>query len=51
VERLAEGFVEVLRELIEHCRGMEGREYTPSDFGLVNVSQGELDELLSDINT
>jgi non-ribosomal peptide synthase protein (TIGR01720 family) len=51
VERLAEGFVEVLRELIEHCRGMESREYTPSDFGLVNVSQGELDELLSDINT
>jgi non-ribosomal peptide synthase protein (TIGR01720 family) len=45
IERLAQGFVEALRQLIAHCQSPEAGGYTPSDFPLANVSQRQLDGL------
>ena len=47
--RLADGFVEALRELIEHCRHPEAGGFTPSDFALAGLDQGALDALLAEI--
>ncbi|HSF43791.1 MAG TPA: non-ribosomal peptide synthase/polyketide synthase [Thermoanaerobaculia bacterium] len=49
IERLAEGFLEHLRDLIAHCRAaVESRSarYTPSDFPLARLGQDDLDRLL-----
>ena len=35
-----------LRGLVEHGRGVKGRGATPSDFGLVKLSQEEVDGLV-----
>jgi amino acid adenylation domain-containing protein/non-ribosomal peptide synthase protein (TIGR01720 family) len=48
IERLAAGFGQSLRELIEHCRKEESIGYTPSDFPLARLDQGTLDELASE---
>jgi non-ribosomal peptide synthase protein (TIGR01720 family) len=47
VQRLAEGFCEGLRVLIERSRAPEATGYTPSDFPAANLSQAELDRLLA----
>ncbi|HYG62803.1 MAG TPA: condensation domain-containing protein, partial [Thermoanaerobaculia bacterium] len=47
IERLAAGFAKALRELIAHCRAPEAGGYTPSDFPLAGLSQGQLDKLLT----
>jgi non-ribosomal peptide synthase protein (TIGR01720 family) len=39
VERLAHDFLGALRSLIEHCRGMETTELTPSDFPLAALDE------------
>jgi non-ribosomal peptide synthase protein (TIGR01720 family) len=47
IERLAQDFVEALRQLIAHCQSPEVGGYTPSDFPLANVSQRQLDGLIA----
>ncbi|HEX7241800.1 MAG TPA: amino acid adenylation domain-containing protein, partial [Longimicrobiaceae bacterium] len=46
VERLAERYVEALRELIAHCTSEEAGGWTPSDFPLAGLDQAALDALL-----
>jgi amino acid adenylation domain-containing protein/non-ribosomal peptide synthase protein (TIGR01720 family) len=43
---LAEAYLEALRRLIADCRGGAAIGYTPSDFPLARLTQGQLDELL-----
>ena len=50
VERLAERYVEELRAVIAHCRGPEAGGFTPSDFPGADLSQSELDELLTELS-
>ena len=45
IEAFMEGFARRLRELIAHCLSSEGA-YTPSDFPLARLNQGQLDELV-----
>ncbi|MEP7010066.1 MAG: amino acid adenylation domain-containing protein [Acidobacteriota bacterium] len=47
IERLAAGLIEQLRGLIAHCLSPEASGYTPSDFPDVQLSQDELDDLLT----
>jgi non-ribosomal peptide synthase protein (TIGR01720 family) len=48
VAKLAHGFVDALRALIQHCVAPEAGGYTPSDFADAGLSQSDLDELLVD---
>src|SRR5205085_2542441 len=41
----AESFIKKLRKLIEHCVLREVREYTPSDFPLVNLNEQQLAQI------
>ncbi|HKG80721.1 MAG TPA: amino acid adenylation domain-containing protein, partial [Pyrinomonadaceae bacterium] len=45
IEIVAENFNRKLRRLIEHCVLREVREYTPSDFPLVNLNEQQLAQL------
>jgi non-ribosomal peptide synthase protein (TIGR01720 family) len=47
IERLARHFIEALRALIVHCQSPDARGFTPSDFPKMNLSQQELDELIT----
>ena len=47
IEAVAQGFVQRLEELIAHCRVSEWG-YTPSDFPLVRLSQGQLDRVIQE---
>jgi non-ribosomal peptide synthase protein (TIGR01720 family) len=47
VERLADGFLEALESLIDHCLDPNAGGYTPSDFPEAGLSQEELDKLVS----
>lgn len=47
VERLAQGYVEELRVLIEQSRKSEEAVYSPSDFPGANLSQEELSKVLA----
>jgi len=42
---VAESFIRKLRKLIEHCVLREVREYTPSDFPLVNLNERQLAQI------
>ena len=48
IEALAHGYVRELRSLVAHCRLPEAGGYTPSDFTLAALTQGDLDRLLAD---
>jgi non-ribosomal peptide synthase protein (TIGR01720 family) len=48
IERLAEGFVRALRELIAQSRSTGAHCYTPSDFPLVSLTQEQLDRLIGE---
>ena len=45
IEVVAENFNRKLRRLIEHCVLREVREYTPSDFPLVNLNERQLAQI------
>ncbi|HSE19642.1 MAG TPA: condensation domain-containing protein, partial [Pyrinomonadaceae bacterium] len=45
IEAVAENFIRKLRRLIEHCVLREVREYTPSDFPLVNLNERQLAQI------
>jgi non-ribosomal peptide synthase protein (TIGR01720 family) len=49
IEGLAQGFIEALRTLIVHCQSLKAGGYTPSDFPKMQLSQQELDELMTAI--
>ncbi len=49
IERLAEGFVETLRNILTLSRSSAGIGYTPSDFSDVALEQEELDELVAEL--
>ena len=51
IEQLADGFVSALRGLIELSRTPGTHCYTPSDFPLINVTQGQLDALVEECAT
>ncbi|MEA2693842.1 MAG: hypothetical protein QOJ16_3229, partial [Acidobacteriota bacterium] len=46
IESLAQSFVAVLGELIEHCLSPEAGGYTPADFPLSGLTQEELDRVV-----
>ncbi len=49
IEALAQAFLEELNRLIDHCLSPEAGGYSPSDFPDVNLSDEEIDNLLSEI--
>jgi amino acid adenylation domain-containing protein/non-ribosomal peptide synthase protein (TIGR01720 family) len=50
LESLAQSFVEALRSLIAHCQSPAAGGYTPSDFPDVDLSQGQLEKALAEID-
>jgi amino acid adenylation domain-containing protein/non-ribosomal peptide synthase protein (TIGR01720 family) len=49
VERLTRRFLDLVRDVVAHCRAAEAAALTPSDFPEANVSQDDLDRLLARI--
>ncbi|MGH8566236.1 MAG: amino acid adenylation domain-containing protein [Gammaproteobacteria bacterium] len=49
VERLAQGSLEALEALIEHCQSPEAGGYTLSDFPLAQLDQDELDKAFEEV--
>lgn len=47
IEKLAEDFLDIVRDLVQYCQTSEMSIYTPSDFPDIAVSQQELDGLLA----
>ncbi|KWX72340.1 thioester reductase [Paenibacillus jilunlii] len=47
MERFQLHWIRNLKLVIEHCSNTERKEYTPSDFDTVDISQEELDSLFS----
>jgi non-ribosomal peptide synthase protein (TIGR01720 family) len=50
IQKLAQSFIDALEELIRHCKSPEAGGYTPSDFPEADLSQEELDDLMSEIS-
>ncbi|HEX6040790.1 condensation domain-containing protein, partial [Longimicrobium sp.] len=48
VQGLAGAYADALREIIAHCREAGAGGFTPSDFPLAGLAQGELDAVLAD---
>jgi microcystin synthetase protein McyA len=49
IERIANAFLNRLRELIEHCLSPEAGGYTPSDFADVSLTSAQLRSVLSEL--
>jgi amino acid adenylation domain-containing protein/non-ribosomal peptide synthase protein (TIGR01720 family) len=47
IKRVADRYLEKLKQLIVHCKSPEAGGYTPSDFREVSISQKEIDDLLT----
>jgi non-ribosomal peptide synthase protein (TIGR01720 family) len=50
IEILAQSFMDALEELIRHCQSPAAGGFTPSDFPEADLSQEELDDLMSEIS-
>jgi amino acid adenylation domain-containing protein/non-ribosomal peptide synthase protein (TIGR01720 family) len=50
IEALAQWFIASLRALISHCQSPEAGGYTPSDFADVELSQEEIEALMSEVS-
>jgi non-ribosomal peptide synthase protein (TIGR01720 family)/FkbM family methyltransferase len=50
IKKLAQSFMDALEELIRHCQSPAAVGFTPSDFPEANLSQDELDDLMSEIS-
>jgi amino acid adenylation domain-containing protein/non-ribosomal peptide synthase protein (TIGR01720 family)/FkbM family methyltransferase len=50
IEKLAQNFMDLLEELIRHCQSPTAGGFTPSDFPEADLSQEELDDLMSEIS-
>ncbi|WP_160647979.1 non-ribosomal peptide synthetase [Chengkuizengella marina] len=42
-----ETYIEILKDILEHCLHKKNKEYTPSDFEALDISQDDLDMLLN----
>jgi len=49
ITKLAEAFIAELRALIRHCQTAQAMSYTPSDFPEAELSQQELDDLITSL--
>lgn len=49
IEKLANDFITVLKNLIIHCQSTDSQGYTPSDFSAAKVSQKQLDKFMAKI--
>jgi amino acid adenylation domain-containing protein/non-ribosomal peptide synthase protein (TIGR01720 family) len=49
VEALAEGYLDALRTIVEHCKDPEAGGFTPSDFAMAGLDQEGLDSLLAQL--
>jgi non-ribosomal peptide synthase protein (TIGR01720 family) len=49
LEKVARSFAEALHSLIAHCRSLEARSYTPSDFPEADLEQADLDDLIAEL--
>ncbi len=47
IDAFADCYMRKLIEIIEYCRGKTTRDFTPSDFSLVKVTEEDLDTLLA----
>ena len=50
IEKLAVGFIEALKNLINQCQLTESQSYTPADFSAAKLNQQQLDKFLFKIN-
>ncbi len=50
IEQLAQCFMDALKALIRHCQSPAAGGFTPSDFPEADLSQDELDDLMSEIS-
>ena len=50
IKKLALGFIEALKNLINHCQLTESQSYTPADFSAAKLNQQQLDKFLFKIN-
>jgi len=50
IERLAQEYIERLRNIIQHCQNPSAEAFTPSDFPLADLDQKDLDKLLKKLN-
>ncbi len=49
IERLSAAFLQALDALIDHCRSLDARHYTPSDFPEADLDENELGQLLAEL--
>ena len=49
IERLANDFIAALRALVAHCQSPDAGGYTPSDFPDIELSQDEIEILLTEV--
>jgi amino acid adenylation domain-containing protein/non-ribosomal peptide synthase protein (TIGR01720 family) len=47
IQNLAQGFVEALRSLINHCQSADAGSYIPSDFSSAKIGQKDFNKLLA----
>ncbi|APO47206.1 hypothetical protein BS614_26240 [Paenibacillus xylanexedens] len=47
VERFVREYIINLQQMVNHCLGMEEPQFSPSDFDLVSLTQGDLDQLFT----
>jgi amino acid adenylation domain-containing protein/non-ribosomal peptide synthase protein (TIGR01720 family) len=50
IENLAQEFVKALENIIDHCQSTQEKNYTPSDFPELDLSQKGLDNFLAKLN-
>ena len=50
IAKMAQSFMDALEELIRHCQSPTAGGFTPSDFPEANLSQEELDDLMTEIS-
>jgi non-ribosomal peptide synthase protein (TIGR01720 family) len=50
ISRLADYFMHSLQELISHCQSLKQSGYTPSDFPFTRLTDGDIQEIISEID-
>ncbi len=45
VEKFIEGYIEILKLILDKCSNKDLKEFTPSDFDAAQISQEDLDAL------
>ena len=47
IEDFADKYIEKLKEILKTCVNIKTRHYTPSDFNMVNLSEEDIDALIT----